>query len=215
MIKSEFYLTSINLLDLMKKGLTRSTFSSITYPLHPYIPSPAPPTPSPPLIHTPHTHSSSSMVILINLWIFLVVFWRWELCQASPVECVTPPLIPFMLKYCCHKEEYPTPEMKWTKSHNLIFSPWFRYQYMSYPPLWLNGNRKASATRVAKFEGFRPAAEPCISTIYHAWDTPFWSGTLEIRGSLPTFPDSLKSVTQTGSSILPLQFHIPDIILNK
>ena len=25
-------------------------------------------------------------------------------------------------------------------------------------------------------EGFRP--EWCISTIYHAWDTPFWSGTL-------------------------------------
>ena len=27
-------------------------------------------------------------------------------------------------------------------------------------------------------EGFRP--EWCISTIYHAWDTPFWSGTLDI-----------------------------------
>ena len=27
-------------------------------------------------------------------------------------------------------------------------------------------------------EGFRP--NWCVSTIYHAWDTPFWSGTLEI-----------------------------------
>ena len=27
-------------------------------------------------------------------------------------------------------------------------------------------------------EGFRP--EWCISTIYRAWDTPFWSGTLDI-----------------------------------
>ena len=27
------------------------------------------------------------------------------------------------------------------------------------------------------FEGFRP--EWCISTTYHAWDTPFWSGTLD------------------------------------
>ena len=27
-------------------------------------------------------------------------------------------------------------------------------------------------------EGFQP--EWCISTIYHAWDTPFWSGTLDI-----------------------------------
>ena len=28
------------------------------------------------------------------------------------------------------------------------------------------------------FEGFRP--EWCISTIYHAWDTPFWLGTLDL-----------------------------------
>ena len=27
-------------------------------------------------------------------------------------------------------------------------------------------------------KGFRP--EWCISTIYHAWDTPFWSGTLDM-----------------------------------
>ena len=33
-------------------------------------------------------------------------------------------------------------------------------------------------------KGFRP--EWCISTIYHAWDTPFWSGTLDIiKGSGP------------------------------
>ena len=30
---------------------------------------------------------------------------------------------------------------------------------------------------LAYFEGSRP--EWCISTIYHAWDTPFWSGTLD------------------------------------
>ena len=29
-------------------------------------------------------------------------------------------------------------------------------------------------------EGFKP--EWCITTIYHAWDTPFWSGTLDIQG---------------------------------
>ena len=29
-----------------------------------------------------------------------------------------------------------------------------------------------------QIEGFWP--ERCISTIYHAWDTPFWPGTLEI-----------------------------------
>ena len=28
-------------------------------------------------------------------------------------------------------------------------------------------------------EGFQP--EWCISTIYHAWDTPFWLGTLELH----------------------------------
>ena len=32
-------------------------------------------------------------------------------------------------------------------------------------------------------EGFRP--EWCISTIYHAWDTPFWLGTLKLCGLGP------------------------------
>ena len=32
---------------------------------------------------------------------------------------------------------------------------------------------------VSNIEGFRP--EWCVSSIYHAWETPFWSGTLDIR----------------------------------
>ena len=34
-------------------------------------------------------------------------------------------------------------------------------------------------TPTPQFEGFRP--EWCISTTYHAWDTPFWSGTLNMQ----------------------------------
>ena len=46
---------------------------------------------------------------------------------------------------------------------------------------------------ILQIEGYRP--EWCISTIYNAWDTPFWSGTLEIMSviwtHLLTIPPSL------------------------
>ena len=51
--------------------------------------------------------------------------------------------------------------------------------------------------RMANIEGFRP--EWCISTIYHAWDTPFWLGTLNIHSAL-----SLSSLPTVALKAVPM-----------
>ena len=58
-----------------------------------------------------------------------------------------------------------------------------------------------SGAHTLQMEGFQP--EWCISTIYHAWDTPFWSGTLEIhhansnRSQLILFTHEMKALFRT------------------
>ena len=54
------------------------------------------------------------------------------------------------------------------------------------------------------FEGFWP--EWCISKIYHAWDTPFWSGTLDLN-SMHDKSKVKDAVCSLITSILKIQYY--------
>ena len=70
--------------------------------------------------------------------------------------------------------------------------------------LWSNGIHTHTHTHKPhiQIKGFWP--EWCISTIYHAWDTPFWLGTLKMHAHTYTH-----SLSQDILSLCPLPPLLP------
>ena len=69
---------------------------------------------------------------------------------------------------------------------DIVYHGVLTYTVQSDQTKWIKGYTQSRGAGVhwVHMEGFQP--EWYISTIYHAWDTPFWSGTLDIMVILLT-----------------------------